>query len=468
MKKTITSVIAVCLAAVLLCGAACFGTAVYVHRQTDAAKAAASGETTVTAPVSVSSVGYSNTAKTAAADTMSATEIYELACKQVVGISTEITGTNMFGQTISTPVSGTGFVISEDGYILTNNHVVEDAVSGGYKVTVMFYDGTEYTATIIGTEGDTSDVAVLKINATGLTPVTLGDSGSMKVGENAYVVGNPLGELTYTMTSGIVSALDREITVESNTKISMFQLDAAINEGNSGGPVYNDRGQVIGIVTAKYKSTGVEGLGFAIPINEAQDIASELMAHGYVTGKAFLGITVTDITESEAYRYNLPAGVYVYSVTPGSCADKAGMKQGDVIVALGGTEVTSTSDLATAKKNYKAGDTCIVTVSRSGEEIDLTVVFDEQKPETEETETTVPDDRDSYTDVVPVPTPSEAPETVPVPGDRDDTDTDSSEFDDWMSEFFDRFSEYFGSFGSQPEDEQPSDSETEGGFRHFG
>ena len=209
----------------------------------------------------------------------------------MVGISTTVTGYNMFGQLTSNAVTGTGFILSEDGYILTNNHVVEDAVSTGSTVTVKLHDGSEYPAAIVGTEGNTNDIAVLKIDAEGLSPVTLGDSDKMQVGENIYVVGNPLGELTYTMTAGIISALDREIAADRNTTLNMFQLDAAVNSGNSGGPVFNDRGQVIGVVTAKYNSSGVEGLGFAIPINDAVSIAEDLI------NQAYLGITVT--TEAE-------------------------------------------------------------------------------------------------------------------------------------------------------------------------
>ena len=385
MKKTVLTVAAICLATLLLCGAACFGTVNYVQRQAAAETAAESArlaevENTAgeyyTATLLAGSKGSSGE--------LSATEIYELACKQVVGISSTITGYNRFGQLTSNAVTGTGFVLSEDGYILTNNHVVEDASKTGGKVTVKFYDGSEYPAEIVGTESGTSDVALLKIDANGLTPVTLGDSDSMQVGESIYAVGNALGELTYTMTAGIISALDREIAADRYTTLNMFQLDAAVNSGNSGGPVYNSRGEVIGIVTAKYNESGVEGLGFAIPINEAVQIAEELVNHGYVTGKAYFGITVTDIGESDAQKYNTVPGVYVYSVEEGSCAEKAGLRQGDVILALGGQTVTTTAELASAKKAYKAGDSCELTVWRSGETLTLTVVFDEEPAETED------------------------------------------------------------------------------------
>ena len=379
MKKTIWTVTAICLVAVLLCSAACFGTVSYIHKQ-NAAAAADPGLSAALPRTDADTLTISTLGNTPAGGALSATEIYELACKQVVGISTTVTGYNLFGQQTSNAVSGTGFIISEDGYILTNNHVVEDAK----EVTVKLYDGSEYPAAIVGTEGRDSDVAVLKIDAHGLTPVTLGSSDDMKVGEQIYVVGNPLGELTYTMTSGIVSALDREISTDRNTNINMFQLDAAVNSGNSGGPVYDSCGRVLGIVTAKYQSSGIEGLGFAIPINDAVDIARELIDHGYVTGKAYLGIIVTTMSESDAQRYNYKAGVYVSQVSEGSCAEKAGLKQGDVILELDGKAVSTTAELASAKKAYKAGDSCTLTVWRSGETLTLTVVFDEEPAETAE------------------------------------------------------------------------------------
>ena len=199
MKKTILTVTAICLAAVLLCSAACFATASYVHKQ-----ALVSGPALSAAPAESAGLKASSLALPSSGGERTAEEIYQLACKQVVGISTTVTGYNMFGQLTKNAVSGTGFIISEDGYILTNNHVVE----GANDVTVKLYDGSEYTAKIVGVEGRDSDVAVLKIEASGLSPVALGNSDEMEVGENIYVVGNPLGELTYTMTSGIISALD--------------------------------------------------------------------------------------------------------------------------------------------------------------------------------------------------------------------------------------------------------------------
>lgn len=381
MKKTVLTVSAICMATLLLCCAACFGTVSYLQRQAPAAAetpsaALRTAETPLTG-------GYSTAALTqrTGRQTLSATEIYDLACQQVVGISTTFTGYNMFGQLSSNAVSGTGFIISEDGYILTNNHVVEDALSSGSTVTVKLYDGSEYDAEIVGVEGTNNDIAVLKINASGLTPVTLGNSDDMRVGESVYVVGNPLGELTYTMTSGIISALDREIAADRNTSVNMFQLDAAVNSGNSGGPVYNAYGQVIGVVTAKYRDDGVEGLGFAIPIDDAASIANDLITKGYVTGKAYMGVGLDNRWNSMyALYYNMPLGAYVYFVESGSAAEEAGIRPGDIITALGDSKVESYTGLKQLIRQYSAGDSAQVTVYRAGEFLTLDITFQEARP----------------------------------------------------------------------------------------
>ena len=366
-------VVCIVLVCVLLSGAAAYGVVEYRIR---------SGDLNVTNQVVLGSEttpaeengGASNTSLSG--DAMTAADLYDMARQQVVGVNTDVT-TNVFGQTSSTAVSGSGFIISTDGYIMTNYHVVEYAVLYGYDLTAMLYDGTSYDATIIGYEEE-NDVAIIKINATGLTPVTFGDSGTMSVGDTIYAVGNPLGELTYTMTSGIVSALDRRIDTSESDSINMFQIDAAVNSGNSGGPVYNAAGKVIGIVTAKYASTGVEGLGFAIPIDDVLDIASQLIENGYVTGKPHMGVVVVDVTGVAASYYNLAEGAYVTLVESGSCAETAGIRVGDIITAMGETAVASSRDLKAVKKEYSAGDTTTVTVYRSGESQTLTILFDEE------------------------------------------------------------------------------------------
>ena len=312
-------------------------------------------------------------------------ELYALACRQVVAVTTEITYKNFFGYTTSSAVSGSGFIISPDGYILTNFHVIEDAARGGYEISVLTHEGSKYIASIVGYEAD-NDVAVLKIDAENLSAVSLGNSDNMFVGDSVYAVGNPLGELEYTMTGGMVSALDRDISTYDSasggyTTINMFQFDAAVNSGNSGGPVYNKSGQVIGIVTAKYSNTGVEGLGFAVPINDAVKIAEDIISKGYVSGKAYLGIQADTLPASVSQYYNLPAGAYVVEVVPGSCADKAGLEAGDIITAIDGKTIRSSEDLLSVKKDYRAGDEAILTVSRSDGDVQLKVIFDEEIPE---------------------------------------------------------------------------------------
>ena len=324
----------------------------------------------------------STLAETRSTDGLSAADIYDLACEQVVGIRSEMTYTNFFGMTSSAAVSGSGFIISEDGYILTNYHVIKDAYQSRQQVTVMTHDGTEYDAEIVGFESD-NDIAVLKIDAEGLNPAVLGDSDSLLVGDTVYAVGNPLGELEFSMTTGHVSAKDRTITTENNADaIAMFQVDAAVNSGNSGGPIYNDLGQVVGIVTAKYADTGVEGIGFAIPANDARAIASDLITKGYVTGKAYLGVSInTNYNEMYAQYYGTPIGAFVKDVTPGSCAEKAGLEAGDIITKFDGEAITSYDDLRTAIKRHSAGDTVELEIYRADESRVVSVTLDEATPE---------------------------------------------------------------------------------------
>lgn len=315
---------------------------------------------------------------------MSARDIYyDLACKQVVGIQTDITTTNIFGMTVSGSVSGSGFVISEDGYILTNYHVVEDAYTGGYEVKVMFYDGSTYTAEIKGFDRN-NDIAVLKIDATGLDAAELGSSDSLYVGDTVYAVGNPLGELSYSMTSGMVSATDRLITTEEGT-MTMFQFDAAVNQGNSGGPVYNTSGQVVGVVTAKSNEDGTEGLGFAVPIDDAVRIANSVISGerslDAETGDAYLGITPADVDSMAAQYYGFPEGAYVRTVTEGSAAEKADIKVGDIITQLDGYDIGSSDELRQELLFHSAGETVDIVVWRSGEYLTLSITFDAKPAE---------------------------------------------------------------------------------------
>lgn len=369
-------VIALCLVCALL-GGVSGGLIANANRPDEAV---VSDEPT-TEPLTQTSPAASGSTAAASTSEMSARDIYyNLACEQVVGIQSDIT-TNIFGMTASASVSGSGFVISEDGYILTNYHVIEDAYSGGYEIKVVFYNGDSYTAEVKGFDRN-NDIAVLKIEAEGLNAAELGTSDSLFVGDTVYAVGNPLGELNYSMTSGMVSATDRLITTEEGT-MTMFQFDAAVNQGNSGGPVYNVYGQVVGVVTAKSREDGTEGLGFAIPIDDAVRIANDVISGerslDAETGDAYLGITPADVDSMAAQYYGFPEGAYVRTVTEGSAAEKAGIKVGDIITQLDGYDIGSSDELRQELLFHSAGETVDIVVWRSGEYLTLSITFD-QKP----------------------------------------------------------------------------------------
>ena len=309
---------------------------------------------------------------------MEPAEVYASTVNSVVSINTTSTsGTNIFGQAVETASSGSGFVISQDGYIVTNYHVVKGATS----VKVTLYNGNTYDATVIGGDSD-YDVAVLKINAAGLTPVTLGNSADVNVGDSVLAIGNPLGELTFSMSGGYVSSCNRAINVDG-TPFNMIQVDCSINPGNSGGPLMNLYGEVVGIVSAKYStysSTTVEGLGFAIPIDDVKSIITDIMENGAVTGKAYMAVTVGTMNSQMAAQYSIDIdqGVFVYSVVKGGAGDKAGLRLGDVITKMGDTTLTSRQDLSAALKSYRAGDTATLTVFRDGSYITTDITFDQQ------------------------------------------------------------------------------------------
>lgn len=314
---------------------------------------------------------------------MTPAEVYAANVNSVVSINSTSKTTNVFGQTVPAASSGTGFIVTADGYIVTNQHVV----SGATEVQVTLYGGETYPATVIG--GDSEyDVAVIKIDAKDLTPVILGNSTEVNVGDTILAVGNPLGELTFSQSQGTVSCCNRAINVDG-TPFNMIQIDASINPGNSGGPLFNLYGEVVGIVSAKYSSysnTSVEGLGFAIPISDVQAIITDIMENGAVTNKAYMGITPGTLTEEMAaqYHFGITKGVFVYSVEDGSAADKAGLRRADVITAMDGKEIGSYEDLVSVKKSYKAGDTVTLTVYRDDAEITVDLTFDVQPENTEE------------------------------------------------------------------------------------
>ncbi len=315
---------------------------------------------------------------------MSPAEVYASTVNSVVSINCSAVSTNIFGQQTESASSGSGFIYTADGYIVTNQHVVANASS----INVTLYNGDTYPATLVGSDSD-YDVAVLKIDAKDLPAVTLGNSTDVNVGDTVMAIGNPLGELTFSMSSGIVSCVNRAINVEG-TPFNMIQVDASINPGNSGGPLMNLYGEVVGIVSAKYSSyadTTVEGLGFAIPINDVQSIISDIMENGSVTDKAYMAITAGTMTQQMAaqYKINATEGVFVYSVEDGGAGDKAGLKLGDVITKLNDTQITSMEDLSAAKKGFKAGDTVTLTVLRDGQEITTQLTFDAQPQTTDDT-----------------------------------------------------------------------------------
>ena len=370
-KRFWPKVVALCLICAMVGGAGGIAAGVcYFDRR----GVGSAGSTTLyqsnRAPTAVE-VSYTNTGKE-----LSMEEIYASWVNSTVGISTEIVTTNYFGQQVSA-TAGSGFVISADGYILTNYHVID----GARTIQVTFYDGSEYDAVLVGGE-ETNDVAVLKIAAAGLTPVVIGSSDDLRVGQAVTAIGNPLGELTFSQTAGIVSALDRTVTVSGGTKMNMIQTDCTINSGNSGGPLFNTYGEVIGITSAKYSNNGssseatIEGIGFAIPINDVIGMVRDIISYGYVTGKPSMGILPGDV-DAAAQRYGIPAGAEVLAVLNGSCAQRAGLRAGDIITAVGETPVASASQLQSALKNCRAGDALPITVYRDGTSISLHLTLDE-------------------------------------------------------------------------------------------
>ena len=285
-----------------------------------------------------------------------------------------------YGQSQVESGAGSGVIISSDGYILTCAHVV----SGASNITVSIGD-KDYPATLVG-EDTTSDIAVVKVDATGLTPATVGNSDNLKVGESVMAVGNPLGELGGTVTSGIVSALNRSVSIQGSSSVntmSLIQMDASVSPGNSGGGLFNMNGELVGIVNAKSSDSDAEGLGFAIPVNDAVKVAQELLENGYVTGRPYLGISYFAVTNAQtAAQLGVNAyGVYIVEVVKGGPADKAGLQAGDRIVSVDGSEVATQSDLGTLMQDHKAGDTIEITVARGGQMQTVNVTLGEKGAE---------------------------------------------------------------------------------------
>ena len=319
------------------------------------------------------------------ADGLTPGQVYAMNVASVVSIGNYATVTTggFFGPDTSSEQmvsSGSGFILTEDGYVVTNYHVVE----GSERLSVTTYAGDEYDAQLIGHD-EINDVALLKVEATGLNAVDVGSSDDLIVGDQVVAIGNPLGELTSTQTVGYISGKDRSVTTDGSI-INMLQTDAAINSGNSGGPLFNMKGQVVGITTAKYSGSSasgasIEGIGFAIPIDDVLGMIEDLRDFGYLKNQAYLGVMVRDMDSSTAAGYNLPLGAYVTSVTEGSAAEKAGVMPQDILIAVGEYEISSRAELTVALRRFSAGDTTTITVFRSGQEIELTITFDEKPQE---------------------------------------------------------------------------------------
>ncbi|EOS64982.1 S1C family serine protease [Oscillibacter sp. 1-3] len=306
-------------------------------------------------------------------------EVYAANVDSVVAINTTGTATtsNGFWQTQQpTSGAGSGFVLTPDGFIATNYHVID----GAETVKVTFYNGDAYDAEIIGGDED-YDIAVIKVEAENLQPVTMGDSTLLNVGDRVLAIGNPLGELTFSQTGGMVSSVNRAINVEG-VPFNMIQTDASINPGNSGGPMFNQYGQVVGIVSAKYTNTSsgasAEGLGFAIPINDVAAMIQDIMTNGFVTNKAYLGVQAMSMTQQIAsqFRYDITEGLFISAVDKDGAADRAGIQMGDVITKVDDHEIKTMADLTIAKKQYRAGDTSTVTIYRQGETITTELTWD--------------------------------------------------------------------------------------------
>ena len=313
-------------------------------------------------------------------------EVYEQNVNAVVAITVEVEDVDDYGRTVSGLSSGTGFFISSDGYVITNHHVIE----GGTKVTVTTHNDEEYPAEIVGFEAN-NDLAVLKVEGENLPCVTIGSSSDLLVGDQVVAIGNVLSTFTSSLTVGYVSGVDRVVDTQG-VAMNMIQTDVAINSGNSGGPLFNMKGEVVGITTAKFSGqstsgVSIEGIGFAIPIDDVTGMVEDLKNFGYVTG-AYMGVMVMDVDASAQY-YGVPAGAYVESVTPGGAADKGGIQSRDIITEVGGYTVTSVSDLTRVLRKFAAGETVSVEIYRSGQTKTVSVLLDEKpheetQPQTEQ------------------------------------------------------------------------------------
>ena len=372
-NRTAGSIIAVALCCSLLGGAVGAGGAYLLTRQKPAQPEAPENITHVLTGLrenSVLELSQIDTNKT-----MTPAEVYAANVNSTVGITTSIT-TNFWGYQTTAAASGSGFILSSDGYILTNFHVIDDSDS----ISVRLYNGESLDATLIGYD-KSNDIAVLKVEAENLPPVIIGDSDNMNVGDSVVAIGNPLGELTFSLTSGAVSALDREITMSSGSTMNLIQTDCAINSGNSGGALFNLHGEVVGITNAKYSSSSnseasIDNIGFAIPISEVWNIIESIIEKGYIS-KPYIGVSVTSVS-AETQSYGLPQGAAIKVVAEDSPAEASGLQVNDIITAINGTTITSSSDLVNVVGEASVGDVLTLTVYRQGSSLELTLTVGEQ------------------------------------------------------------------------------------------
>ena len=372
-NRTAGSIIAVALCCSLLGGAVGAGGAYLLTRQKPAQPEAPENITHVLTGLrenSVLELSQIDTNKT-----MTPAEVYAANVNSTVGITTSIT-TNFWGYQTTAAASGSGFILSSDGYILTNFHVIDDSDS----ISVRLYNGESLDATLIGYD-KSNDIAVLKVEAENLPPVIIGDSDNMNVGDSVVAIGNPLGELTFSLTSGAVSALDREITMSNGSTMNLIQTDCAINSGNSGGALFNLHGEVVGITNAKYSSSSnseasIDNIGFAIPISEVWNIIESIIEKGYIS-KPYIGVSVTSVS-AETQSYGLPQGAAIKVVAEDSPAEASGLQVNDIITAINGTTITSSSDLVNVVGEASVGDVLTLTVYRQGSSLELTLTVGEQ------------------------------------------------------------------------------------------
>ena len=369
-----------CLSCLTGLGGAALGTTLVQHNQANTAQTTTAAATADHSGNTANSAGYS--LENATGSDLTIKEITSATQNSVVEIRTESVASDSWMQQYVTQGAGSGVIISDDGYIMTNNHVIE----GASKIKVTTADEKEYEAKLVGTD-ETNDVAVLKIQATGLTPVTYGNSDNLEVGDMAVAIGNPLGELGGTVTAGIISATDRELSIDGKT-MHLLQTDSSINPGNSGGGLFNGDGQLIGLVVAKSSGSDVEGLGFAIPINTAADVAKQLIEKGYVSGQPSTGMTYQEGSASNSgndsfssfdsfFGGNTATGVFIYSVN-GENAKKAGFQAGDQVYAVDGKEITSFDELSSVITSHKVGDKVKFTIIRNGTQKNINLELEEK------------------------------------------------------------------------------------------